>query len=110
MRLQEESDAQYKNKGKSSKAAASTSTALDAPQPADPSKPAAPQAEVAETDVQMQDVDTAEASAASSSDRKHVGEVTGKTRMGCTTHKACDVPIRMLDDCATHSIAKMTPD
>ena len=55
---------------------ASTSTAVDAPQPADPSKAAAPQAEVADTDVEMQDADK-DASDPSSSDSKHRGDMTG---------------------------------
>lgn len=75
--MQEESDAQYKNKGKSSKATASTSTAVDAPQPADPAKPAAPQVEVADTDIEMKDADGKDTSAASTSDRKYLGEMTG---------------------------------
>lgn len=76
--LQEESDAQYKAKGKSSKATASTSTALDAPQPDDAAKPAAPQAEVADKDIEMKDADGDNGTAASSSNRKHMGEMTGE--------------------------------
>ena len=53
---------------------------MDTPQPADPSKPAAPQSEVADTDVEMKDVESKDASAASSSDRKHVGEMTGSSQ------------------------------
>ena len=57
---------------------ASKSTALDAPQPADPSKSAGPQAEVADTDVEMQDAETKDAAGPSSSDSKHKGDMTGK--------------------------------
>lgn len=64
--LQEESDAQYKNKGKKGSKSESTSTATAEPSAATPRVDA------------TQDVEMTEASAPSSSDdKKHVGEKTG---------------------------------
>lgn len=64
--LQEESDAQYKNKGKKGSKSESTSTATAEPSAATPQVDA------------TQDVEMTEASAPSSSDdKKHVGEKTG---------------------------------
>ena len=80
---------------------ASTSTAVEAPQPADPSKPAGPQAEVADTDVEMQDADK-DASDPSSSDSKYKGELTGMTsvlevhvpeEMSCVSRCSCSITL-----------------
>ena len=64
--LQEESDAQYKNKGKKGSKSEATSAATAEPNAAPPQADA------------PQDVEMTEASAPSSSgDKKHVGEKTG---------------------------------
>lgn len=76
---QEESDAQYKGKGKKGSKAETTSKAEPASSSADTSTP-----EDSSKDVEMTDASVP----SSSGDRKHVGEMTGKYELcGVLTHK-----------------------
>lgn len=84
MNLQEESDAQYKNKGKKGTKADSKATA-DAASKADPAPDAAPSTSTtapttnADKDVEMVDAP----SASNSEEKKHVGEFTGVPAILC---------------------------
>ena len=84
-KLQEESDAQYKNKGKKG-SKADTKTTADATSKADPAPAIAsgisttPPAADADQDVEMTDAPDA----SSSGDKKHVGELTGENTGLCS--------------------------